>query len=81
MRVGELAARFDMSLNAVSKHIKVLEQNELVRRRTEWREHIIVANLAPLELVSEWIHGLRDNWSVRLEGLAQSLEEEHDNGQ
>lgn len=46
MRVTDLAARFDMSLKAVSKHIKVLEAATLVRRRKEWREHLIEIDLA-----------------------------------
>ena len=37
MRVTELARPFDMSLNAVSKHIRILEARHLVRRRRVWR--------------------------------------------
>ena len=48
LRVTDLAHRFEMSLNAVSKHIKVLEKAGLVSRRTEWREHLIAPEMAPL---------------------------------
>ena len=48
-RVTELAAPFAMSLNAVSKHIRVLERAHLVRRRRAGREHFLAFNRAPLD--------------------------------
>jgi hypothetical protein len=44
-----------MSLNAVSKHIRVLERAQRVRRRRVWREHLVSFNPAPLDEVSAWI--------------------------
>lgn len=58
-RVTEIAARFEMSLNAVSKHIKVLEGAGLVSRKTLWREHLIEVNMAPLNSIELWFKGLR----------------------
>jgi DNA-binding transcriptional ArsR family regulator len=78
-RVTELAARFDMSLNAVSKHIKVLEGAGLVSRRTLWREHLIEVQLARLALVDQWFANLRSIWDLRLEALSQLLTEEKQN--
>ena len=75
-RVTELAARFEMSLNAVSKHIKVLENAGLVGRRTLWREHLIEVHMAPLTLVDQWFAGLRSIWDLRLEALATLLTQE-----
>jgi DNA-binding transcriptional ArsR family regulator len=69
LRVTELAARFDMSLNAVSKHIKVLEGAGLVSRRTLWREHLIEVQMAPLAEADRWFAGLRSIWEMRLEVL------------
>ena len=74
-RVTELAARFDTSLNAVSKHIKVLEAAGLVSRRTIWREHLIEVQMAPLALIDQWFAGLRSIWELRLDALATVLEE------
>ena len=54
-RVTELAKPFDMSLNAVSKHIQVLERAHLVTRRKEGREHFLAANPEPLDAASAWI--------------------------
>jgi len=68
-RVTELAAMYDMSLNSVSKHIKVLEKANLVSRRTLGRVHLIEANLAPVNEVEDWFKGLRSIWDIRLEAL------------
>ena len=68
-RVTDIAARFDMSLNAVSKHIMVLEKAGLVSRRTKWREHLIEVNLVPLTLAVRWFQDLRSGWELRLDAL------------
>ena len=78
MRVTDLAGHFDMSLNAVSKHIKVLEAAGLTRRRTEWREHLIEADLAALALIDRWFADLRLIWDLRLEKLDLILTETPD---
>lgn len=77
-RVTEIAARFDMSLNAVSKHIKVLEAAGLVSRRTLWREHLIEVQLGPLSEVDKWFRQLRSIWELRLEALSDLFEEKKD---
>jgi DNA-binding transcriptional ArsR family regulator len=69
MRVTDLARQFEMSLNAVSKHIKVLEQAGLVSRRTEWREHLIELTTDRLHLIDAWFKDLRSIWAMRLEHL------------
>jgi DNA-binding transcriptional ArsR family regulator len=68
-RVTDIAARFDTSLNAVSKHIMVLEKAGLVTRRTKWREHLIEANLEPLQQAFRWFDDLRSIWDLRLDAL------------
>ncbi len=67
--VNELAEPFDMSLPAISKHIKVLEGAGLVARRTEWREHLIEVRMEPLAEIDRWFAGLRSIWALRLEAL------------
>lgn len=69
LRVTDIHARFDMSLNSVSKHIKVLEAAGLVTRRTEWREHLIEVRMEPLRLIDAWFADLRSIWDMRLEAL------------
>jgi DNA-binding transcriptional ArsR family regulator len=68
-RVTEIAARYDMSLNAVSKHIMVLERAGLVSRRTQWREHMIEVQMGPVAEIDRWFDGLRSIWDQRLEAL------------
>jgi uncharacterized protein YndB with AHSA1/START domain/DNA-binding transcriptional ArsR family regulator len=68
-RVTEIAARFDISLNAVSKHIMALERAGLVSRTTHWREHLIEVQMAPLGDIDRWFAGLRSIWKQRLELL------------
>lgn len=75
LKVSDIHARFDMSLNAVSKHIKVLEKAGLVRRRTEWREHLIDVQMAPLAEVDRWFGELRSIWDLRLEALETLMTE------
>jgi DNA-binding transcriptional ArsR family regulator len=73
LRVTALAAHFDMSLNSVSKHIKVLEEAGLVTRRTLGREHFIAAELEPLQLTEGWFTQLKSVWELRLAALDQLL--------
>ncbi len=72
-RVTELARPFDMSLNAVSKHIQVLERAQLVTRRKEGREHFLAANPEPLDAAAAWIEEQRAFWSHRLDLLEREL--------
>lgn len=74
-RVTDLASRFDISLNAVSKHIRVLESAKLVNRKTEWREHLIAADLAVTSAIDDWFRSLRSVWEMRLERLETLIEE------
>lgn len=73
MRVTALAAHFDMSLNSVSKHIKVLEEAGLVTRRTLGREHFIAAELEPLKVTEDWFGQLKSIWDLRLAALDNLL--------
>lgn len=70
-RVTDLAAPFDMSLNAVSKHIKVLEAARLVHRKRQGREHTLELDPAPLHQVARWASDIERFWSSRLDRLEQ----------
>jgi DNA-binding transcriptional ArsR family regulator len=74
-RVTDLAAPFDMSLNAVSKHIKVLEAAHLVRRIRHGREHVLELDPVPLREVSRWASEMERFWSERLDRVAQFFEQ------
>jgi DNA-binding transcriptional ArsR family regulator len=75
-RVTELAGPFDMSLNAVSKHIQILERANLVTRRRDGREHILSFNPHPLDTASDWISHQRALWEMRLDALDDFLKAE-----
>jgi DNA-binding transcriptional ArsR family regulator len=74
-RVTDLSAPFQMSLAAVSKHIRVLEQPGLVRRTVRGREHLLAFDGRPLRSVSEWIAVQRGEWERRLDTLEELLME------
>jgi DNA-binding transcriptional ArsR family regulator len=74
-RVTDLAAPFACSLNAVSKHIRVLEDADLVSRRRQGREHVLTLNPEPLSAASAWIEALRALWAWRLAELDRILQE------
>jgi DNA-binding transcriptional ArsR family regulator len=75
-RVTDLADPFSISLNAVSKHIRVLERAQLVRRRRVWREHLVSFNPAPLDEAMAWIRKTRAFWNGRLDALDALLKAE-----
>jgi DNA-binding transcriptional ArsR family regulator len=75
-RVTELAEPFDISLNSVSKHIRILERAELVKRRISGREHFLAFNPAPLESAAQWIERHRTFWTSRLDALEAALRAE-----
>src|SRR5687768_11069022 len=72
--VTELAEPFEMSMPAVSKHLRVLERAGLIARRKEaqWRRCRI--NAGPLKEVSNWTEHYRHVWEQRLERLDQYLQ-------
>lgn len=75
-RVTELARPFEMSLNAVSKHIRMLERAHLVRRRRAGREHFLSFNPEPLDAAATWIGTQRALWVARLDALSALLHAE-----
>jgi DNA-binding transcriptional ArsR family regulator len=70
-RVTDIAAPFDLSLNAVSKHLKVLEGAGLVERERSGRDHVIRFRGEPLRLVQRWVHEYERFWTERLDRLEQ----------
>jgi DNA-binding transcriptional ArsR family regulator len=75
-RVTDLARPFDLSLNAVSKHIHILERANLVRRRRRGREHLLSYNPQPLDETVEWVKARRADWNTRLATLDSLLQQE-----
>jgi DNA-binding transcriptional ArsR family regulator len=65
-----------MSLNGVSKHIRMLERADLVRRRRAGRDHFLSLNARPLDELAGWISEQRTLWTARLDTLEALLNAE-----
>ncbi len=73
--VSELAEPFNISLPAISRHLKVLEAAGLITRsrRAQWRTSSL--QLGALETADEWIGGMRSVWNARFDRLDAHLSE------
>jgi DNA-binding transcriptional ArsR family regulator len=76
MPVGEIAAPYDISLAAVSKHLIVLEQARLVTKRREGKLQIVGFSPAALGDASKDLERYQDIWESRLDRLARYLEKQ-----
>jgi DNA-binding transcriptional ArsR family regulator len=72
-RVTDVAAPFAMSLNAVSKHIRVLEASGMVARQRRGRDHVLSINPRSLDEVDGWIERTRRYWEQRLDAMERLL--------
>ena len=72
-RVTEVAAPFDISLNSVSKHIRLLERAGLVSRRVEGRDHFLSLQRKPFDELTQWMLRTSAFWSSRLDHLEAAL--------
>jgi DNA-binding transcriptional ArsR family regulator len=73
MSVTELAEPFDMSLPAISKHIKVLERAGLIERRREAQWRLARLEVGPLKDAADWIESYRRFWDGSLDRLDEYL--------
>jgi DNA-binding transcriptional ArsR family regulator len=74
-RVTDVAAPLPISLNSVSKHIRILERARLVRRTRIGRDHVLRLNPKPIAEAAAWMRSRTEQWSGRLERLARILDE------
>jgi len=72
--VTHLARPHDMSLPAVSKHLRVLENAGLLRRRRYGRVHEMQLDAKPLKQAAEWVEEYRRFWEESLDRLTEYLE-------
>ena len=73
--VLDIAAQFEISLNGVSKHLKVLEKAGVIQRDIQGRTHYCSLRSESLEEAEAWITQYRQFWQTRLDGLERFLEE------
>ncbi len=67
--ITEIARPFAVSLNAISKHVMVLERAGLLHREVHGREHLCRLEARPLEDATAWLENYRQFWEVRLDAL------------
>ena len=70
-RFTDIAEPFDTALNAVTKHLKLLERAGLIERRKQGREVFISFRGEPLQQVAGWVHQYERFWNERLDEFQQ----------
>lgn len=73
--LSELASPLKMTFPAATKHVRVLERANLVRRRVVGREHLCRLSAAPLRDAMLWTEQFRQYWEARFQALDSLLEE------
>lgn len=73
-RVTDVARPFGISLNSVSKHVRMLERAKLVRRRVQGREHFLSLTPGPMDEAVAWMEAQKRLWAWRLNELEQVLD-------
>jgi DNA-binding transcriptional ArsR family regulator len=66
-RFLDIAEPFDVALNAVTKHLKLLERAGLIEREKQGREVLISLRPEPLRLVAGWVHEYERFWNEKLD--------------
>ncbi len=73
--LSELASPLQMSFPAASKHVRVLEDAKLIRRRVAGREHICRLEAEPLKEATLWVEQFREHWERKFQALDALLDE------
>jgi len=73
-RFLDVAKPYDTALNAVTKHLKLLERAGLITRRKEGREVYITFQAEPLREVAKWVGGYERFWNERLDTFGAFFE-------
>jgi len=79
-RFLDVAKPFDTALNAVTKHLKMLERAGLIERRRQGREVFISLRGAPLREVAGWVHEYERFWNERLDQFEQYFKTKKNKG-
>src|SRR5580692_5853460 len=77
--VTELAKPFSISLPAISKHLRVLENAGLIKRQRHGRVHRLQLRAKPMSEAAEWIERYREFWEGQLDALSRYLENQTQN--
>ena len=72
--LGDIAANYEMTRPAVTKHLKILEQGGLIRVRAQGRERLHTLQPEARKTVSDWLSFFSQFWDEKLENLKQAVE-------
>lgn len=75
MNVSEVAEPYDMSLAAISKHLKILEQAKLINKRRRGKERIVSLEPEAMVEATEYLKRYEQRWLDRFDRLEQYLRE------
>ena len=70
-RFTDVAEPFDLALNSITKHLKLLDRAGLIEREKQGREVFISLRPEPLHLVSKWVHDYERFWNERIDEFEQ----------
>ncbi len=74
--IGELAAPFEISKPAISKHMKILESAGLIERTITGRQHQCTLTTSGLKTAEDWLNFHREFWESRFDALSDLLQKE-----
>lgn len=74
-RFLDIAEPFDVALNAITKHLKLLERAGLIEREKQGREVLISLRPEPLRQVAGWVHEYERFWNIQLDQFEQHFNE------
>ena len=74
LSAGEIAEKYDMSFPAVSKHLRVLKDAQLVSVEQIGRSKIYSPNITSVQRMSDWVHNAELFWKGSLDNLAAYIE-------
>jgi DNA-binding transcriptional ArsR family regulator len=74
LNLNSVAEKFDMTRQAVSLHVKILEECGLIMLKQQWRERYCEARLEKLGEVSEWVEQYKQHFEQKLDSLEKYLD-------
>ncbi len=74
---GELVASFGVSFSAVSQHLKILKEANLVTEKRAGRQRVYHLNSRPLKEVWDWVDDFQELWAIRLDALENHLDRKY----
>ena len=72
--ITEISAKFDISRQGVTKHIKILQEADLIKIKKQGRESIVYPNPQPLKQISDWLKFYENFWDTSIKGLVNYLD-------